>query len=145
LRAHPWNCATKRQSLTANTETPDWGYDYAYQVPTDCLRVLEVNGEDVGSSTLWQIEKGEIVTDLSPPLEIKFIFRNTEVPTYDPEFVSALSYKLAVEWVEPLIKAANLKQTMFELYKQALSAARGTDGQEGSPRRIQSSTWLDVR
>lgn len=149
LRAHPWNCAVKRVSLVANADAPDWGFDIAYQLPSDYLRVMQVNGETASSpgreGYLWQVEDGKILTDLSAPLEILYIYRNTVVTRYDAELVNALSYKLALKWVEPLVKAANLKAVMADLYRGAISSARGSDGQEGSPKRIQSSMWLDVR
>jgi hypothetical protein len=143
MRAHPWNCCMKRTSISTLEDAPVWGFDYAYQTPVDCLRVLEVNGETWLES--WQVENNQIVTDLSPPIEIRYIFDNTSVGSYDPEFIDALSYKLAYSWVEPLVKAANLKKLMFDFYKAALSSARGTDGQEGSPRKIEANRWLDVR
>jgi hypothetical protein len=149
LRAHPWNCATKRAAITPDAAAPAWGFDLAYSLPADYLRVTEVEGETVGidqyTGYKWQIESGKIVTDLTSPLNIKYIYRNTSVGSYDAELVEALSYKLAMTWVEPLIKAANLKEVMHELYRAALSSARGSDGQEGSPRKVESSTWLDVR
>jgi hypothetical protein len=150
LRAHPWNCATKRAALVANATAPEWGFDFAYPQPNDCLRILEVLDETGSSGAYrlgydWQLEDGEIVTDLSSPLNIRYIFENTVVETYDAEFVKALSYKLASEWVEPLVKAANLKGEMVEFYKQVLASARATDGQEGSPRKLESFSWLTVR
>lgn len=143
LSAHPWNCATKRVSLTANVATPEWGYNFEYQEPEDCLRVLELNGET--SAWTWQIEDGVILTDFGSPLEIRYIYRNTTVTRYDPELVTALSYMLAASWVEPLVKAANLKAVLFDMYKASIGSARSTDGQEGSPRKVEASTWLDRR
>jgi len=149
LRAHPWNCATKRLAITQDGDNPVWGFEAAYTLPEDYLRVTEIDGETIGvdqyTGYKWQIETGKILTDISSPLNIKYIFRNTSVGSYDAELVEAISYKLAMTWVEPLIKAANLKEVMHELYRAALSSARGSDGQEGSPRKIESSTWLDVR
>jgi len=150
LRAHPWNCATKRASLVLDGTPPEWGFDNAFQQPADCLRIMEVFGETGSSGAYregydWQIENGRIVTDLTAPLQIRYIFRNEAVTTYDAEFVKALGYKLASEWVEPLIKAANLKVTMLDFYKQVLASARATDGQEGSPKKLESFTWLSVR
>lgn len=150
FRAHPWNCATKRASLLANATAPIWGFDYAYEIPNDCLRVLEVLDETGSSGAYregydWQLEERNIVTDLTAPLYIRYIFENTVVTTYDAEFIKALSYKLAHEWVEPLIKAANLKDEMEDHYKQVLASARATDGQEGSPKKVEAFSWLAVR
>jgi hypothetical protein len=143
LAAHPWNCASKRTSLTALEAAPEWGYTYAYQRPDDGLRILEINGET--ADWMWQVEDGKILCDFESPIEIRYIYRNETVSRYDPELVMAISYMLAMSWVEPLVKAANLKEVISKLYGAALSSARSTDGQEGSPRKVQASTWLDRR
>ena len=49
LRAHAWNFATRYATLSKQG-TPEHGYTQAYQVPADCLRVLDVRpGEDARS------------------------------------------------------------------------------------------------
>ena len=42
LRSHPWNFAITRASLTQLSDSPVYGYDYQFALPTDpyCLRVL---------------------------------------------------------------------------------------------------------
>ena len=44
LRSHRWNFASARVALSRLAEAPAFGFKYAYALPTDCLRVLEVNG-----------------------------------------------------------------------------------------------------
>lgn len=143
LRAHPWNFASQRVQLTADADPPSWGFDFAYTQPTDCLRVFRVNGESRWNK--WKAESGKILTDFESPISILYVYRNETVSRYDPEFVMALSYALALQWVEPLIKASNLKSEMAELYADALKSARGSDGQEGSPEEVDASSWLSVR
>ena len=46
LRAHPWNCMTKRDTLTQLGTTPKYKFDYAYSLPTDSLRVLSLKEEE---------------------------------------------------------------------------------------------------
>lgn len=44
LRAHPWNFAIKRAKLTVNAQEPSWGFYSSFDLPGDCLRVLETQG-----------------------------------------------------------------------------------------------------
>jgi len=48
LRAHPWNFAITRASLPQLSDTPAYGFNYMYALPTDpyCLRVLEMSYPD---------------------------------------------------------------------------------------------------
>ena len=55
LRAHPWNCATKRATLAKFTVKPTYNFDHAYQLPTDALRVLSLY-EEVNYDYAWKIE-----------------------------------------------------------------------------------------
>ena len=43
LRKHPWNFAIERVSLAALGAAPEFRYDYQYQAPSDCLRLLTVH------------------------------------------------------------------------------------------------------
>ena len=52
LRIHPWNFATKRAALAVSTTSPAWGYDNAYPLPADCLRITSVD-----TSYPWEVEE----------------------------------------------------------------------------------------
>lgn len=46
LRMHTWSFATKRVELaqaTGSGATPAFGFDYAYNVPSDLLRIISVH------------------------------------------------------------------------------------------------------
>lgn len=60
LRCHPWNSVTTRARLrsldkdaTLTAIKPDWDFDAVFPLPTDCLRVLEVDTDDQ-----WRVEVG---------------------------------------------------------------------------------------
>ena len=40
LRAHPWNSAVMRASLTADGTAPTWGFDKRYALPADFVRMI---------------------------------------------------------------------------------------------------------
>jgi len=67
LRSHPWNCATKRQILAQDTDTPAWGFVYQYTLPSDCLRVLAIENYDSD----YKIEGRKILSNDS---EISLIY-----------------------------------------------------------------------
>ena len=49
LRSHPWNFAITRATLAKLSSTPAYGFAYQYALPTDpyCLRVLEMEYQDL--------------------------------------------------------------------------------------------------
>ena len=42
LRMHVWNSALERSQLIS-AETPVFGWNYSFQLPADCIRVVEVD------------------------------------------------------------------------------------------------------
>jgi hypothetical protein len=140
FRDHPWNCLVMRGALAALAEAPEWGYGFQYQLPVDCLRVLEVD-----TPVAWHIEGRRILADAGAPLRIRYL-RNEEDPSqYDAQLAEALAARLAVELAESLTQSNTKRQLAWEEYDQLLTDARRTDAREGSPRKLMRSTWLEAR
>jgi hypothetical protein len=59
LASHFWNFATKR-AYAVQTANPLYGYDYAYTIPTDCIRIWKVDDK---ADTEWKRVGGTIHTD----------------------------------------------------------------------------------
>lgn len=147
LRQHRWNFAIKRASLAATTlPTGVWDYTYAMSLPSDCLRILELEDEGVEKDeTNWEVEGAYILTNLTPPCKVKYIYRNVDVQSYDPNFIDVLIERLMSEWVEPLVKATNLAEWKAKVYTDKLRLGRSMDGKEATPKELESSTYINSR
>ena len=121
LRSHPWNCAMSRATL-AVSGTPDWGYSNSFALPTDCLRVLDVENPD----TEWKIEGRNIVSDGST-IKIRYIAQVTDTTLFDSTLVQAIALKLAWEIAETLTGNIDLKREMWQKYQFAISEARSNE------------------
>lgn len=135
LRSHPWNCALRRIALAADPEPPAFGFGNRYVLPTDCLRVLKVGGDEDPSVT-WQVEGGAIVTDEAAPLHVLYIRRVTEAGLLDPLLVSAIAARLAMELAMPLRGNTQIRQQMEKEFRDRIRVARSADGQEGTALRL---------
>jgi hypothetical protein len=91
LAAHAWGFATRRVALQQSATVPVWGYDYAYQLPSDCLRLLEVYPDSA-----YQLESGQILSD-EDEMSIKYVCRVTQTGLFSPLFALALADALAVQ------------------------------------------------
>ena len=141
LREFPWHFAVKRASLAAEVTAPVWGFARAYPFPTDYLRLLELNNP---SDLDWRNESGRVITDIAPPLEIRYIAL-VAPDAMDPTFRDALSARLAMEWAEPLAQTTSVQIEMGTLYKNKLQVARTSDGQEGRQLTIEAPDFIDAR
>jgi len=140
LRDHVWNFATRRIQLAQDVAAPAFGYVYAYTLPTDCLRVLQMELKDM----VYKIEGRKLLTD-EGTAKIMYISRVTDPNEFDPMFIEALSARLAAELSVTLTDSNSLYQNMMEVYRLKITDARSIDGQESGEPNIVADTWLDSR
>lgn len=143
MRAHPWNFLMKRsEEISADLASPEWEFDNFFSIPTDSLRVMEVEN---ATQSDWKVEQGKIATDLSAPIKIRYLARITDPTRWDALFYDAMASFLAKEWALKLTQQAELEKEKKEDFKSALAEARTADGQEGFPEVLEASEWLDSR
>jgi len=142
LRSHPWKFATKRAALVeVANEEPAFGFDHYFQLPTDCIRVLKVEGDE---SLPWTVEGTYLLTD-DETATIKYVARITQVGMFDPGFTQALTLKLAYKLSFPLVQSTTLRQSLMVEYNDAIRTARSFNGQEGAGDRVYADDWLNSR
>lgn len=159
LRDYRWSFAIKRAKLAALSDAPEFGYQYQYDLPSDCLRVDMVSNEAYGDwqhhgnghrgyrlqTPNYQIEGRRILTDIEAPLLLRY-GSNVEDPSlYDSSFTDTMACALAVELAEILTQATTKKQSAQQDLEVALRRARQTSAIE-RPRIIQQDTsWFTAR
>ena len=88
-----WSFAIKRVDLAADSETPDFGWDYqSDDFPNDFLKLIGVYNESGVlylnvNNTSYEIEGNKILTDLTAPYYIRYIADITDVNKFDRLFV----------------------------------------------------------
>ena len=141
LRAHPWNSAITRASLAKLSSSPSFGYDDEYQLPADCLRVVEVY-----ETTLpWVVEGRKLLSDEGSPISIRYVKREEDPNQWDSLLASAVSARLALELCEELTQSNTKKEAAAQYYEVLLSRARMADGQEQSPMPFEEDAWVNAR
>jgi hypothetical protein len=143
LRAHDWNFAIKRETLAADSDTPENGYDYQYVLPTNpyCLRVIELNDDPTVD---WVVEGRRLLTDETEAI-IKYIARITETGTYDSLFMECLAAKIAEVLAMPITKSPQIMKSMHDLYVTKLAEARGLNAGERGAVPEPTSDFISVR
>lgn len=143
LAAHPWNFAIERVALSLLADAPVFGYDCAFQIPTDCLRVVGSDLDENGYA--WVREGDKILTD-ETAINIKYIKRITDATKFTPAFISAFSARLEAELAYPIANSAELAKTKYEVYALKLKAAKSLDAQEGRAMdSLAPDAWLNSR
>ena len=141
LYSHPWSFAIKRAELASTVNTPEFGFEYEFTLPTDCLRVLET---DLYAPAEWKVE-GRFIYSHYDTLKIKYIREETDVTKFTPGFVELLALKLAVDTCYSLVQNASLKATLLDEYKMKVREVRAFNAQEGEGTRFYADSWLNSR
>lgn len=154
LCKNPWSFTIQRVALASNTVSPVFGYQYAYDLPADCLRTVTI-GEvysfnlGMGYSTddaPFLIERKKVLTDDAGPLYIRYVIDVTETPgEWDPTFGEAFACKLARELCNTLSKVANRKVDMDNEYKTAIREAKRVNAIQQPPQNKTEETWTISR
>lgn len=141
LASHPWNFAIARAEIAEVDADLAFGYDYIYQLPSDCLRVLEMDPDYE-----YKIEENRyLVTDTSGDVHIRYIKKITDTSKFSPVFCEALALRIASELAYYMTNSATLAESMMKAFEKKIAEARSFDAQEGTPDRIIADEWLNSR
>lgn len=147
LAAADWNFAIKRATLSADSTAPAFGWEYAYTLPSDCIRIIPLTcaGEIEGRPIPHEVEGGKILTNASAPLKLRYIYRNENYGLYPASFQEALAGRLGMKMAHWLTGKQSYAQIANSMYNDALSRAWTLDAMQGTAPRAADSEWIDTR
>jgi hypothetical protein len=156
LRAHPWKFATKRITLTPTGTTPPFGFAYAYNLPSDYIRMISIGDDYLGDLRLTHvIENGQILTPSgssaqtdtgdASTLYLRYVYDCVDVNKFDPLFIAFFALRLAVKLAPKFAISAALGRDLSAQLLEADSEAKAVNGQDAPIRRIQQSKILTKR
>lgn len=148
-RFHEWNCLMARSDLAQLTEAPAFGFDYQYKLPTNCLKLVTVNGYLAGTvEDNYRVEGRNILTD-AEECKITYVEYKEDTGDYDPLFIEALAVYLASKIATSIRQDEGMaSQLKNEFYRIILPKARKTDGNERKVNRALpsgDSNWINSR
>lgn len=140
LRRHPWGFAIKRVTLAPDVESPDFGFNYAFTLPADALRILPDN-----EVTDWVVENGKLLTNDGDTLKLRYVARITDTGVYDPLFANVLATRLAFELAESITHSTQLKSAIWEEYQENVRQARAVNAFESISQEPPTDSWITAR
>lgn len=148
LRAHPWNFATTTVALAqlAGDEIL-YDFDYVYQLPADCLRVLlVVDPADPTSDEIpFEVRAGGVLLTDQPDARLRYIKDVSDSSFFDEQFVEAFSYRLAADLAMPITGKAEYVNAMNSLFNTTIRAAMATDAKERRREPRIGKSFIDAR
>ena len=142
LRAHPWNCATKRVILAPLAETPPFDFGYQFALPGDWLRTLQVGQKGQGLS--YRSEGRNILANVTV-LPLVYIFRNDVEQTWSTNLVELAELQMAAKMAYAVTKSSSVRDSYRDEFARAFKVAKAIDGQDDPPEEFEEGTLLESR
>ena len=140
LQAFPWSFATKTTTL-APLATKPCQWEFAYKLPADCLRIIEVvhpSYVPAGSPLPYRVEIIDgarcLITNVER-VSVRYIFQQHNSSFYTPSFVDALAWLLASDLAGSVHTGStgiSIAQNCYKAYMTAVEIAKIEDVKQQS-------------
>ncbi|HEE2025578.1 hypothetical protein FMJ26_21745 [Klebsiella michiganensis] len=154
-REYAWSFCARSVQLTPLNKTPVIDYQYAYQLPVDLMVLVSVGdmyyGHDFTEydprlvTAEYRIEGRELLTNLPPPLSLRYRARVTDASKFDSTFVDALACMLAIRSCKAVTGKDTLKSSLLDEFQMIISGAVRANAIEKPSEKFPPSTWMEAR
>jgi len=140
-----WSSCTFRASLNKLSETPVFGFNNKFQLPTEpeAIKILSINNEKI-NDVKYEIEQDKLLIDESA-VSVKYIGFLTDPASYGIYLAETIVFALAARIAFRLTGMASVSKLKYQQYFQVLSLNLGKDGAQGSFRTFHSDALTQVR
>ncbi len=154
LRDHDWPFATKYATLGLVEEAPNAEWDFSYRYPADCLKIRKILSGLVNDNRQSRIDfieaqddAGRLLLTNEGSAQVKYTPFTTNISVYPPDFVMALSFRLAHYIVSRLTAGDpfQLAPKIFQKYMLELSKAQANAGNEIQEEEHPESEYIRSR
>jgi len=145
LRDHDWSFAIARAQLAASVTTPAFGYEAAYPLPSDFVRLVDPDLSDNSADLDWQIESGSILTNDEAPLNVRYVKNVSNANEFDVLFVDVLATRIAIEICEEITQSNTKLENLSALYEKSLAKAKKANGFERRRQKAPTDPWITSR
>jgi hypothetical protein len=140
LSEHNWNFAIAERTLALLSDAPLLNeYVYAYQLPSDCLRVIRMVDDEE-----FKREGNKLYTNSNDP-RIEYIKRETDPTKFSKGFVKAFASRLAADLCFGITQNATFATNMDAVATRDLKEAKWSDAQEGQGTNVIQGEFIIAR
>ena len=147
LRTYKWNSALKRKKLSRLTETPDFKFEYQFQLPNDCIRVINIydNKEGNDDRTEFVVEGKKILCDYEE-IYLSYVARIEDVNFLDAFVTQCVIQNLAIKLSVPMQLDQVMQNNLIKEYNEViLPNAKSIDTQENKYWEMEESDFIISR
>ncbi len=144
-RRYGWGDCKTRARLARLTETPAFGFQYFYQLPSGWLRTISIHGDPGGRTPIrYSMERGRVATD-SDSVYLIYLAHVPDPNEWDPVLYRLTGCELAYAVVERVTQSSDKKEEIERELRRLRLAAPAIDAVEDFPEARPESSWVSVR
>lgn len=148
------NFALQRRIVGQLATDPAFGWGYAYEYPSDCLKLLGIgevqhkqNDYAIETISIGNAKRKAILTNkvFDEGMKIRILADVTDVNAMDDEFKILFSLYLAVYICLPITQSLTKRKEIQSMLPSELVEVSGLNAQENRPIRISYSRFKDAK
>lgn len=146
LEQRNWSFALSRVKLNRLANDPLYGYNAAFQLPNDLIRMVDIATDSDFNNTLkdWSKEGDQLLVS-SDVVFLRYIKRCEDPTKFSPGFIQCLAARIAADICVPLTSNVNLFGAYWEKYQAMLEEAGNMDGIQSRTQPIFMSKLIGAR
>lgn len=134
LRSFCWGFAQEFRVLALSGK-PEFGFEKEYNLPVDCVRVVDVHGcNDLRSPKGRYTLKGKVLRTQLMPCYLRYVTNTVPCEDWPPDFTDAVASRIAMEIAPLSAQSMQLVPMLTQKYLTSLANAQATDGRENMER-----------
>lgn len=160
LEVAEWTFATRRFNPARSSIVPEWGWSFAYPIPSDILRVTEVDRDIIGQTVVTDTALrrnsiphvveyvngiGKAILCNEDPIFCRGVRRIEDEGIYSSLFVEAFAAKLAYLAALPITSSNQIQRAMLALHVGLVRDAKSRDAMQNTARRVRSDSLSRAR
>jgi len=131
--------------LAVDANAPTFGRQNAFPLPSDFLRLLNLDPLMNSEIFDYQIEGRSIVSNQEPPIPLRYVADITDVNQMDPLLFNAIASMMAIDMVVELTESNVKKQDLKDDFKTAIAEAKKANAIQNRPSFSAPDFWETVR
>ena len=142
LRAHSWNCATRRVLLSPLSAAPAFDFSHQFQIPGDWLRTLQVGYK--GRTIPYRHEAQALLANVAA-LPLVYCWRNKVESTWSANLIHLVELEMAAKMAYAVTSSASMRDSMRDEAMRAFKLAKAVDGQDDPPEEFEEGSFVESR
>lgn len=145
LACHNWSSTIKRVALDRLSTAPTTGYEYQYQLPNDCVKVIRAYRSTAHDDFdfEWVTEGNALLSDESV-VYIKYVSMPTNTEGLNAHITDVLIWNLAMALCFPFTGDDNRERALRQEFEQVvLPRAKAGDAMESREIEWEESPWIE--